>query len=164
MVVKNVTPKQCFDFLERLSIGYELVKHEAVYTIDEAERVLPGRTEIKNLFVQDDKGKRQYLIILPGHKRLDLKQLAEDIGEKKVRFCSPKKVESMLGVKPGSVSLFCCLNPNSQHVKVIFDEDLLSEKELGFHPIVNTATVFINPKDAPKILETLNQECAVMQL
>ncbi len=84
-------------------------------------------------------------------KKLDLKVLASDLGEKKVRFCSPEKVENMLGVKPGSVSLFCCLNPNSHHVKVILDKDILDMKEVGFHPIVNTETVYIDSIDIHKI-------------
>ena len=156
--------QDCLDFLEKLDISYELIEHKAVYTVEEAMAELPDRTEIKNLFIQDDKGKRQYLVIMPGMKRLNLAQLAEDLGEKKVRFCSPEKVEHMLGVKPGSVSLFCCLNPNSHHVKVIFDEELLKEPDLGFHPIVNTATVFVPTDSIHKILAALPQEHTVQGL
>ncbi|HMT18892.1 MAG TPA: YbaK/EbsC family protein [Candidatus Saccharibacteria bacterium] len=152
------------NFLDKLEIPYELLEHKAVYTVEEAMAELPGRTEIKNLFIQDDKGKRQYLVIMPGLKKLDLKQLAVDLGEKKVRFCSPEKVESMLGVKPGSVSIFCCLNPNSHHVSVIFDEELLDEPDLGFHPIVNTATVFIPTKAIHAILEALPQQSRITKL
>lgn len=146
------------EMLNGLGITFELVEHEAVYTIAEAEQVLPGRTEIKNLFVQDDKGKRQYLVIVPGQKRLDLKRLADDLGEKKIRFCNAEKVVTMLGVQPGSVTIFCCLNPNSSHVEIVFDEELFSEKEVGFHPIVNTATVFIDPADVHIILAALPQK------
>ncbi|MCA9328981.1 prolyl-tRNA synthetase associated domain-containing protein, partial [Candidatus Saccharibacteria bacterium] len=71
-------------FLSKLGIEYELVEHKAVFTIEEAMAELPGRTEIKNLFMQDDKGRRQYLVLMPGLKKLDLKQLATDLGEKKV--------------------------------------------------------------------------------
>jgi Ala-tRNA(Pro) deacylase len=156
--------EQSLSFLDSLNIDYELLEHRAVFTIEEALIELPDRTEIKNLFIQDDKGKRQYLVIMPGLKKLDLKTLAIDLGEKKVRFCSPEKVENMLGVKPGSVSLFCCLNQNSHHVEIVVDEELLDQKELGFHPIVNTATVFINPKDIHKILESLPQQHRIIEL
>lgn len=156
--------QDCLDFLTQHSIPYELINHKAVYTVEEAMVELPNRTEIKNLFIQDDKGKRQYLVIMPGLKRLDLKRLAEDLGEKKVRFCSAEKVESMLGVKPGSVSLFCCLNPNSTHVKVIVDEALLGEPDLGFHPIINTATVFIPTNSIHTILASLVQESQILPL
>lgn len=154
------------EFLKTLSINYELVEHGAVYTIEEAEAepALAGRTEVKNLFIQDDKGKRQYLVMMPGHKKLDMKVLASDLDEKKIRFCSAEKVEHMLGVKPGSVSLFCCLNPNSHHVKVIFDKELLDLPELGMHPIVNTATLFIDPKEVYKILENIQQEYKIIEL
>ena len=66
--------EECLQFLEKLEIEYELVQHGAVYTIEEAmaEPSLYGRTEIKNLFIQDDKGKNYYLLIMPGLKKLDL--------------------------------------------------------------------------------------------
>jgi Ala-tRNA(Pro) deacylase len=156
--------QECLEFLSKLGIPYELARHKSVYTIEEAMAELPGRTEIKNLFIQDDKGRRQYLVIMPGLKKLDLKKLAVDLGEKKVRFCSPEKVENMLGVKPGSVSIFCCLNPNSTHVKVIFDQELLSEPDLGFHPIVNTATVFIPTQSIRLVLEHLPQDHTIQKL
>jgi len=158
--------EESLQFLEEIDVPYELVEHGAVYTIEEAmaESALKGRNEIKNLFIQDDKGKRQYLVVMPGLKQLDLKTLAADLGEKKVRFCSAEKVERILGVKPGSVSLFCCLSPNSHHVKVIIDEDLLTEKELGFHPIVNTAAVFIQASEMRKVTEKLVQEVLYTKL
>jgi Ala-tRNA(Pro) deacylase len=159
--MRSVTAKQdCLNLLDKLAIKYELVEHGAVYTIEEAgaEPALKGRTEIKNLFIQDDKGKRQYLVMMPGHKKLDLKKLAGELDEKKLRFCSPEKLMNMMGVEPGSVSLFCCLNPNSHHIKVVFDEELLDLEELGMHPIVNTATVFMKPENIHKILEQLPQK------
>ena len=158
--------EESLTFLDDLDIEYELVVHRAVYTIEEAmaEPALKGRNEIKNLFIQDDKGRRQYLVVMPGLKKLDLKTLASDLDEKKVRFCSAEKVEKMLGVKPGSVSIFCCLNPNSHHVKVIIDKDLLEEKELGFHPIVNTATVFIESQSIHKITDNIQQDVLYTKL
>lgn len=159
-----ISQQDCLEFLEKLDIDYELAEHKAVYTVEEAMAELPGRTEIKNLFIQDDKGKRQYLVIMPGMKRLDLKQLALDLDEKKVRFCSEEKVMNMLGVQPGSVSIFCCLNETSHHVKVIVDEALLDEPDLGFHPIVNTATVFVPTDSIHKILDNLQQESTIQAL
>ena len=161
-----VNQADCLRHLQKLNIKHELVEHGAVYTIEEAmaEPALQGREEIKNLFIQDDKGRRQYLVIMPGLKKLNLKTLAADLGEKKVRFCSGEKVENMLGVKPGSVSLFCCLNPSSSHVKVIIDKDLYSLDEIGLHPIVNTATVFVTVDSLNDILSSLSQEYALRDL
>ncbi len=161
-----IKKQDCIDLLDKLPVAYELVEHGAVYTIEEAEAepALNGRTEIKNLFIQDDKGKRQYLVMMPGNKRLDMKRLANDLGEKKVRFCSEEKVQRMLGVKPGSVSLFCCMNEASAHVKIVVDEEILSQKEIGMHPIVNTSTVFVSPNDFRKIIGELKQEHTIQKL
>ena len=153
-----ISAKQCLTLLDELGVAYELVEHKAVYTIAEAMQELPGRTEVKNLLLQDDKGRHLYLVMMPGLKKLDLKKLAADLGEKKVRFCNPQKVEHLLGVKPGSVSLFCCLHPNSQDIEIVFDKELLELPELGLHPIVNTATVFIEPCEVNKILSRLSQK------
>lgn len=159
-----ITEQDCLDRMSALGIVYELVRHKAVYTIEEAMAELPDRTEIKNLFISDDKGKKQYLVIMPGTKKLDLKQLAIDLGEKKVRFVGEKKMMNMLGVKPGSVSLFCCLNPNSSHVKIVLDKELIKLSELGFHPIVNTATVYISSDDTLKLIDSLSQDSEIIQL
>ncbi len=160
------TEQDCFEFLERIGVDFDLVEHAAVYTIEEveAEPALEGRNEIKNLFIQDDKGKRFYLVVMPGKKRLDLKRLSADLDEKKVRFCSAEKVQNMLGVSPGSVSIFCLLNDSAGAVKLILDQDLLAEKELGFHPIVNTATVFIESDDLKKITEHLENSSDIIEL
>ena len=149
----------CLKYLEINEIDYELVEHGAVYTIEEAmnEPALKGRTEVKNLFIQDDKGRRQYLVMMPGLKRLDLKKLAGEIREKKVRFCSSNKVEKMLGVQPGSVSLFCCLNDTAAHVSIIVDDELLQENEVGLHPIVNTATIFFRGDNFRKLLSQFDR-------
>ncbi|MFT4532489.1 MAG: Ala-tRNA(Pro) deacylase [Candidatus Saccharimonadales bacterium] len=151
-------------YLEDLGLPYELVNHKAVYTIDEAMAELPGRMEIKNLFIQDDKGKRQYLVCMPGVKKLDLKQLAGQLSEKKIRFCSPAKLMAMMGVTPGSVSLFCLMNPAASHVTLVVDRDLMEEKELGFHPLINTATIYIQHVDVDKLLGSFSNAKEFMQL
>ena len=164
MMTAYIGENDVYNFLDGLGISYEILRHKPVYTVEEAAAELPGRTELKNLFVQDDKGKRQYLVVMPGMKRLDLKRLAADLDEKKVRFCSPEKVQTMLGVKPGSVSIFCCLNYTSQHVKVIIDQELMDEPELGFHPIINTASVYMATEAIHTILANISQESVIQQL
>jgi len=159
-----ITEKDCYNYLEKLGIAYEKLTHEPVFTIEEAEAELPGRTEVKNLFIQDDKGKRQYLVLMPGHKQLDLKTLAGDLGEKKMRFVSAPKMQAMLGVEPGSVSLFCCLNESSNHVEIVIDKELLDLPEIGFHPITNAATVFMEPSSFLRVIDNMQQQHRLAKL
>ena len=154
----------CIRHLDNLNIDYQLVNHTAVYTIEQAMAELPGRTEIKNLFLQDDKGAKYYLVVMPGLKRLDLKNLSHTLDAKKLRFVNPVKLEAMLGVKPGSVSLFCCLREESKDIMIVIDKDLLQEKEIGFHPIVNTATVFMDQPGFKKLLAAMDQEVKYLDI
>ncbi len=147
----------CRAYLDKIGVKYDLIKHKPVYTIEEAMVEIPGRTEIKNLFLQNDKGSEYYLVLMPGLKRLDLKSLSTKLNAKKLRFASPVKLEAMLGVKPGSVSLFCCLRDESKDVKIVIDKDLFQEEEIGFHPIVNTATIFMNQEGFKKLLDSFQQ-------
>lgn len=151
-------------FLHRIQVSFTPVTHRAVYTVEESLGEFEEKTPVKNLFIQDDKGKRQYLVVMPGMKRLDLKSLAAKLGEKKLRFCSEKKLLTMLGVTPGSVSLFSLLHDNSHHVKLLFDKELLTSSELGFHPNINTATYFIQTKDLVTIFEALHQDYEVIEI
>ena len=86
------------------------------------------------------------------------------MGAKKLQFVNPERVEDIVGVLPGSVSIFGLLHPGAKNVQVIFDESLLTEPELGFHPNDNTATVFLNPEDVLKIIRETNHDCRILAL
>ena len=56
--------------LEQLSIPYRLMQHEAVYTMEDAERLhLDGDTRpVKNLFLRDSSKKHFFLVSLDAEK------------------------------------------------------------------------------------------------
>ena len=47
------------------NIKFELVEHEAVYTMEDIEKlnIKDKGTEVKNLFLRDEKGKNHFLIV-----------------------------------------------------------------------------------------------------
>ena len=55
-----------FRFLEENGIAYERCDHPAVFTCEEAERVVPPMegAKTKNLFVRDKKGRRHFLVVV----------------------------------------------------------------------------------------------------
>jgi Ala-tRNA(Pro) deacylase len=71
-----------FDFLDSHGIPYERVDHPAVFTCDEARRLVPpiDGAETKNLFLRDGKGHRHFLLSVPGEKVVDLKALSASLG------------------------------------------------------------------------------------
>lgn len=67
-------------------------------------------------------------------------------------------MEFYMQIKKGSVTPFGILNDNDREVEVVFDKDLVGNTKLGFHPNVNTATLWILFEDIKKVIEN-NGNC-----
>ena len=142
--------------LERLGIAFETYEHPPVFNGEDVEKYwtdIPA-TPVKNLFLRNKKGNREYLVILGVEKRADLRQLVKIIGDDRFSFGSPERLMQTLGVTPGSVSPFGLLHEGSTRVLVIIDKDLRAAEKLIFHPNDNTASVTISFADLEKFLAT----------
>jgi Ala-tRNA(Pro) deacylase len=143
-----------YHFLTSHSIPYERADHPAVYTCEEAERLvppLPG-AETKNLVVRDKKGSRHFLVVVGYEKTVDLKALSPLLDVNGLSFASPERLMKYLGIEPGSVSLLAIINDTQCAVEVIVDEKLWQADVLKCHPLVNTSTLAIRRVDIEKIL------------
>ncbi|MFA6992237.1 MAG: prolyl-tRNA synthetase associated domain-containing protein [Candidatus Gracilibacteria bacterium] len=155
-------------FLDEHNIKYQRFDHPAVYTCEESERLcpkMPGRGT-KNLFLRDNAGKRHFLVVVAKEKSVDLKKLKEMIGVSKLGFASEERLQKYLGLTPGAVTLLGLVNDPDCNVEVIIDEQVWN-KPLQCHPLVNTATLVIEPegvqifldktKHQPKIIDIPNR-------
>jgi Ala-tRNA(Pro) deacylase len=106
----------------------------------------------KNLFLRNQKGDRHYLVVVPHSKSVDLRQVAEEIGDGKLSFGSPERLMKHLGLMPGSVSPFGLLNDPARHVRVFLDRALERADRVSFHPNDNTATLVLSGKDFERFL------------
>ena len=139
---------------ERSGIGYELVDHPAVYTMEDlASLSLPHpEAEAKNLFLRDDK--RNFLLLtVPGEKRVNLKAFQKANGLRKLSFGSAEDLEALLGLHPGSVTPLGVLNDPAGSVPLYLDREL-AHKLLGIHPNENTATLYLRCEDLTALLES----------
>ena len=64
-----------YDIFDKLNISYDEIEHEAVYTVEEANKIesMIDGIGCKNLFLTDKKG-CYYLYVLKDDKRADLKK------------------------------------------------------------------------------------------
>ena len=143
-----------FDSLHSLGIAFERHEHPAVATVADAEAHWQGihAAHCKNLFLRNQKGDRHYLVIVSHSKRVDLRQLADQIGDGKLSFASPERLMKCLGLTPGSVSPFGLLNDTDHRVRVLLDSDLQRAERISFHPNDNTATVVLHFGDFERFL------------
>ena len=154
MVEMERLTRPVYDALTALGITYDAYEHPPVFTSEDAEahwRSIPA-TPVKNLFLRNKKGNREYLVIVGVEKRVDLQQLVKIIGDDRLSFGSPERLMQSLGLTPGSVSPFGLLNEGSGPVRVIIDTDLRQAERLIFHPNINTASVTIAFADLEKFL------------
>ncbi|MBP7769256.1 prolyl-tRNA synthetase associated domain-containing protein [Candidatus Saccharibacteria bacterium] len=152
-------------FLKSNNIKFRLVNHKAVYTVEESLVELEDKEPIKNIFLSNKNKSSWYLVILKGGERLDMEKLKIRLNESKLKFASEENLQKYLGVKPGSVSVFCLLDESAKEVTLVLDQSMLnSYSELGFHPCVNTATIFLKMKDFNKVVDSLKNKIVKLKL
>jgi Ala-tRNA(Pro) deacylase len=135
--------REVHDALAALGIAFERFAHPPVFTVEEAERYwaeIPA-THCKNLFLRNAKGSRHYLVVLGHSKKADLRALSAALGDDRLSFASPERLQRYLHLAPGSVSPFGLIHDSARDVVVVLDSDLPSAERIGFHPNVNTATI-----------------------
>lgn len=150
--------EKVFEALDAMGIAYEVVHHPPALTTEQADAFIEGKEGVrsKTMFLSDKKKRRFFLLILDDVKRLDLKTLAETIGEKGLRMGSEEMLAEKLQLQPGVVSPFGLLNNLEKDVKVYVDRALLQEDIITFHPNENDATVFLTISDLFRFFEKLD--------
>jgi Cys-tRNA(Pro)/Cys-tRNA(Cys) deacylase len=78
------------------------------------------------VIIRDGKGK-PILAVIPGDKEVDLKALAQAVGEKKVHLSTQREAEKITGLQVGGISPLALLNRGFQ---VILDASALGLNEI----------------------------------
>lgn len=151
----NETEQKLYEILDSLEIKYVRYEHEALFTVEEANKIeisIPGM-HCKNLFLRNRKGDIHYLVLLEDSKQADLKFLSSQIGSTSLSFASAERLYKYLGLKPGSVTPYGLINDIEREVIVLIDRDLTDADVVNFHPNINTATIGVSYKDLEKFIK-----------
>lgn len=159
------TPTALFEVFQALDIPYDLHHHKAVFTVAESSAIdtaISG-TPCRNLFLRDKK-KRNYLLVLQNDTDVDIKKLAPVIGSDRLSFGSADRLWEFLGVRPGSVCPFSIINDTDHQVKILLDQSMMETDIVNYHPLLNTMTVSLTPKDLIKFIESTRHEAHIVDL
>ncbi len=152
--------------LNELGISFEVEEHEPVYTIEDMDAL--GITQrglvAKNLFLRDAKGKRHFLVLIPGEKHADIKKVEKQIGCTHLSFASDERLMKHLGLTKGSVTPFGLINNGEHTVEVGIDKGLMGKSKLGFHPNTNTATLWLSYEDLLKFIKSCGHKIYFVNL
>jgi Ala-tRNA(Pro) deacylase len=159
-------PHELLSFLDSHGIDYHRCDHPAVYTVEEAARLvppLPG-AKTKNLFLRDKPGRRHFLVCVPAAKLVDLRVLSGALGTGRLSFGSPDRLMARLGVEPGAVTLLAVFNDPGRTVELFLDADLWAHEAFQFHPLVNTGTLVLSRAAVTRFLELIGCPMRVIQV
>ncbi|MBI4234907.1 prolyl-tRNA synthetase associated domain-containing protein [Candidatus Peregrinibacteria bacterium] len=152
------------EYLSKHEIAYILHTHPPVFTCEEAEihcKTVPGIPG-KNLFLRDKKGQRFFLVILPAHKKADLKKIGTIVNDKKISFGNAEKLKTKLDLYPGAVSPFGLLNDKNTEVEVYIDREMYEAELVNFHPNDNSASLELTKEMFHKFLSTLPHKIQII--
>ena len=153
--------QRIYDFLDDLGIDYVYLDHQEEFSMGDAADAdeAIGVVGAKNVFLRDKKRRHYLLVLVNGTKRIDLKQIGELTGLKKLTFCHEDDLDEVLGLTPGAVTPFGLLNDPDGRVQLIIDESLRDEELFAMHPCVNTVTVRMSNRDfMDKVIPAMGHE------
>ena len=116
---------------------------------------IPG-VRTKTMFLTNRKKTEFYLLIMDDQKDLDMKAFKETIQANKVRMASSDSLMEKMSLPPGVVSPFGLLFNQDHDIQVYFDQEIVDQDRMSFHPNTNEKTIFIATQDLFKFLKAID--------
>ena len=142
------------------------MEYEPALTTEKADRFIEGIEGVrtKTMFLTNKKKRNFYLVIKDDAKRLDMDVFKEIVEEKQIKMASAETLNEKMMLPPGVVSPFGLLNNKDKDIHVYFDQEIVSEERMSFHPNTNEKTIFINTQDLFTFLKEIGYEPDVIEL
>lgn len=160
------TEAELFAFLADLGIEVSTKRHPPLFTVADSQSLrgqIPGG-HTKNLFLKDKKD-NFFLVTVDEEAVVDLKQIHHQIGAaSRVSFGKPEALLDLLGVTPGSVTVFGLINDDARRVKIILDQTLMENTVINAHPLTNEATTSIAAADLIAFVKATGHEPAILKV
>ena len=156
-----------YDLLEQLDIPFIRIDHAQAKTIEDCNDIdqLLQITICKNLFLCNSQKTKFYLLVLPGYKKFQTKEVSAQIGSARLSFAPQEYMEQFLDITPGSVSILGLMNDTHNQVQLLMDKDIVKEEYFGCHPCINTTSLRMKTSDIMnKFLPCVNHEPVLVEL
>ena len=142
-----------YKLLQELNIGFSRVEHDPAFTIEACKEIdeLLGTPLCKNLFLCNATKKKFYMLMMPGDKQFDTKELRSQIGSSRLSFAPGEYMEELLDITPGSLTVLGIANDKDMRVTLIIDKAVIDAPYICCHPSVNTASLKIKTEDIMNI-------------
>ena len=125
-------------------MDFDHLTHEATPTSEDSARVrgISKEEGVKALILRGKSTKKNYQFNIPSHLKLDMKAVADAVGEK-CEFEDPAVLEERFGLKVGSVPPFGAL----LNLENFFDEEIAQHEKVAFNCGLTTESILMKSKD-----------------
>lgn len=140
--------------LDAHGFDYTVFEHPPIRTVAEGDTLeIPFAEDMtKNLFLRDSKKRNYYIVTLPDHKQVSLKDVQTALGSTRLSFASEADLRDKIGLWPGAVTPLGALNDGTCTVEVAIDKEFAERGFIGVHPCDNSASVRLHTDDLIKLL------------
>lgn len=136
--------------LKQAEIDFKHIQHEPTPTSEDSARVRNTALEegVKALILKGKNSKKNFQVNIPSHLKIDMKAIAELLGER-CEFEEPEVIRERFGLIIGGVPPF----GNLLNLETFFDVRLQDSEWLAFNCGFQTESIIMKGKDLIKIVE-----------
>lgn len=129
---------------------YQHMIHEPTPTSEDSARVRGTRLEegVKALILRGKNSKKNYQMNIPSHLKLDMKAVAEAVGEK-CEFEDPAVIKERYGLVVGGVPPF----GNLLNIDTFFDDRVVGYEQAAFNCGAQTESIIMKAKDLIRLVQ-----------
>lgn len=136
--------------LKHNDLAFDHTVHEPTPTSEDSARVrgMSVSEGIKSIIVRGKNSKKNYQFNIPAHLKMDMKAVAEMVGEK-CEFETPEAIKERFGLIIGSIPPFGSL----LNLDTYYDEAIAKMGRVGFNCGLVTESVLMNAKDLVAVVQ-----------
>ncbi len=136
--------------LKHQETAFEYLVHEMTPTSEDSARIRGTKLEegVKSIILKGKNSKKNYNFNIPSHLRLDMKAVAEAVGEK-CEFEAPEVIKERFGLIVGGVPPFGHL----LNIDTYYDEGILKEERAAFNCGLTTESIIMRSRDLGSLVQ-----------
>lgn len=141
--------RQAYQFLNDLGINCSYVDHDVatnMTAVEEMDKAL-DLPLCKNLFLRNNNKSQYYIVMLPGEKQANLKELQKQIESSRLSFGNEDALMEYMNLEAGSVTIMGLMYDKIGKVRLLIDEDMKNLDRFVCHPCVNTSSIVMSMDD-----------------
>lgn len=137
MDIQKTLFERIVEDLREKNVAFVVTEHEPVKTSEEAARIrgVSLSTGAKAIVLYADK--HPIMVVVPGDKRIDIKEFKKLYGIKDLRMATPEEVKAVTSVSIGAVPPFGTL----MGISLYMDSSLRREETIFFNPGLHEKTI-----------------------